>query len=108
VKLHGSILPKFDFIPKNVIYYTDGALYGLWTLAGWPGIEDRPRNVPQFSEQSAEWWKRTFNDELVNTETRRFRGAIYTDGVKCCVSVAQRIPVADRDGERHGQEPALL
>ncbi|KAJ3286953.1 hypothetical protein HK104_008802 [Borealophlyctis nickersoniae] len=84
-----SILPKYGLTPKFIIVNTDQTLFDLWNLAGWPGVQ--PPDMAAFTEDSDTWWRRTFCIERVETVNRRFRGAVYLDGVSCRVSVKKRI-----------------
>ncbi|KAJ3287556.1 hypothetical protein HK104_008541 [Borealophlyctis nickersoniae] len=90
------ILPKYSFTPKCIIINTDVALHNLWSLADWPEVE-HPPSIAAFKEHSQEWWRRTFSVEkveTVDTGKRRFRGAVYTDGVSCRILVAKKVSVA--------------
>jgi len=106
-----TILPKYDFTPKNIIINTDQALYDLWSLAGWDGVE-KPTSPEAFKVESSTWWSRTFKTEKVDTTSggqRRFCGAVYTDGVSYKASVKKRflVPVgggSDQKGEGDGED----
>ncbi|KAJ3279053.1 hypothetical protein HK104_001820, partial [Borealophlyctis nickersoniae] len=87
------ILPKYGYTPKFIIVNTDAALFDLWSLAGLPGVP-RPINIAAFKGDSDTWWRRTFcieQVETVQTGNRRFRGAVYLDGVSCRVSVKKKV-----------------
>jgi hypothetical protein len=90
-----TLLPKYHFTPKHIIINTDAALYDLWALAGWPGVAaDHPTSIHAFQQHSEHWWNRTFRTEKVETRRtgqRRFRGAVYTDGISVRISVCKRV-----------------
>jgi len=96
-----TVLPAFDFTPKNIIINTDMALYDLWTLADWEGV-DRPASANAFKANSDFWWRRTFKSDKVETlqgGQRRFRMAVYTDGTSYKMSVVKRVTIADGHAE---------
>jgi hypothetical protein len=98
-----TVLPAFDFTPKNIIINTDMALYDLWMLANWEGVQ-RPANIDAFKANSDFWWRHTFKSEKVETTLngqRRFRMAVYTDGTSYKMSVAKRVSVLGT--EEHGE-----
>ncbi|KAJ3299480.1 hypothetical protein HK104_008750 [Borealophlyctis nickersoniae] len=99
-----TILPKYGFTPKFIIINTDRALFDLWTLAGWVGVEEHPEDFKAFQASSDVWWRRTFRVEKVETVSRFFRGAVYTDGVSCRISIKKWVSVAAGSGEGEGDE----
>ncbi|KAJ3264116.1 hypothetical protein HK104_006523, partial [Borealophlyctis nickersoniae] len=98
------ILPKYGLTPKFIIVNTDQALFDLWNLAGWPGVQ--PTDKAAFKEDSDTWWRRTFRIEqveTVQTRNRHFRGAVYLDGVSCRVSVKKRVLGRTDSGISYGK-----
>ncbi|KAJ3298515.1 hypothetical protein HK104_010636 [Borealophlyctis nickersoniae] len=97
------IFPKYGFTPKFIIINTDQALYDIWSLANWAGVE-RPANFVAFKNDTNEWWRRTFRIEKVETVHRRFRGAVHMDGVSCRILMNKRVFVgADGPDPEEGQ-----
>ncbi|KAJ3282643.1 hypothetical protein HK104_010788, partial [Borealophlyctis nickersoniae] len=96
-----TILPKYSLTPNCIIINTDRALFDLWNLANWQGVE-RPTDFDAFKAESDLWWRRTFRIEKVQTVrggNRRFRYAVYMDGVSCRISIKKRILGDGLEGE---------